>query len=78
MTINYEMITMIENQKENNFKEAMDWMNSEFNNKENTLYDDYDDKDYSQTDYIEEEKYLYDNKEKSSLNGSDEFSLRIH
>lgn len=69
---------MIENQKENNFKEAMDWMNSEFNNKENTLYDDYDDKDYSQTDYIEEEKYLYDNKEKSSLNGSDEFSLRIH
>ena len=69
---------MIENKKENSFKESMDWMNSEFNSKENTLYDDYDDRDYSQTDYIEEEKYLYENKEKLPLNGSGEFSLRIH
>lgn len=50
-------------ENDNSFEECMSWMSSEFNMKENTLYDDYDDRDYSQTDYEEEERYLSSNRE---------------
>ena len=47
--------------EEKEFQESMSWCEEELHMKENTLYGDYDDTNYCETDYNEEERYLYMN-----------------